>query len=147
MAPQAPRYGILASRFNREITTLLVKGALRSLRAHRVQRSRIDVVWVPGAFELSVAAMRLASSRRYQAVVAVGCILEGETPHWEYLSQATLQGLTLASVLTGVPVTCGVITAREWKQALARAQENGLNRGKEAADAAWELVRSLQHAR
>ena len=77
-------------------------------------------------------------------MVAVGCILEGETPHWSYLSQATLQGLTLASVLSAVPVTCGVITARRWQDAAKRALDKGLNRGREAAKAAWNLVQELQ---
>jgi len=103
-------------------------------------------MWVPGAFELPVAALRLAKSGKVNAVVAVGCILEGETPHWSYLSQATLQGLTFASVFSGIPVTCGVITARHWKDAVNRAQEKGVNRGWEAAEAAWNLVQELKRS-
>lgn len=144
MRSQTPRFGLVASRFNREITQLLLQGALSALKKRHCPVRRIDLLWVPGAFELPVAALRMARSRRYQAVVAVGCIIEGETPHWKYLSQATLQGLALASVLSGVPVTCGVVTARRWEEARARAKEKGLNRGRDAAEAAWNLVRALK---
>lgn len=137
------RVGIVASRFNRQITERLVEGALRFFRESKLPRSRTDVVWVPGAFELPVAALTLARSGRYGAIVALGCILEGETPHYRYLSQATLQGLVMAAVLTGVPVTSGVITAQGWGLALRRARKRGLNRGHEAARCAWELAQTL----
>ena len=133
-------YGIVASRFNREITQALLHGALRSFQSHRIPRARIDLVWVPGAFELPVAALRMARSKRYQAIVAVGCILAGETPQFTFLAQAAYHGLVLAGILSGVPVTCGVITARRRAQARERAQESGLNRGFEAAEAAWEMA-------
>ena len=95
---------------------------------------------MPGAFELPQKAAKMASSGRYRGIVAVGCILEGETPHHRYLSQATLTGLIVAGVTSGVPVTSGVITAGSWKLALARSQAKGLNRGREAARAAWEMA-------
>ena len=138
------RFGIVASRFNQEITERLVEGALRFFRERSLPRSRIDVVWVPGAFELPVMALTLARSGRYRAIVAVGCILQGETPHYRYLSEATLQGLMLAAVLTGIPVTSGVITAQGWDVALRRSQKRGLNRGREAAKCAWELAQTLR---
>ena len=143
MPSRIPRYGIVASRFNREITEKLLRGALGLFQSKRLPRSRIDIVWVAGAFELPQAALRMARSRRYQGIVAVGCILAGQTPHFTFLSQATLQGLTMAGLLTGVPVTCGVITAKRWQHALERARYHGLNRGEEAAQAAWDLA----HAR
>ena len=133
------RFGIVASRFNQEISDRLLQGALESFREKQVPRSRVDVVRVPGAFELAGAAARMARTGRYRAIVALGCILEGETPHYRYLSQATLTGVMMAGILTGIPVTCGVITARNWKLALARSQPRGLNRGREAAEAAWGL--------
>jgi len=109
-------------------------------RAKGVPPARLAVVRVPGAFELAGAAARMARTGRYRAIVAVGCILQGETPHHRYLSQATLTGVMIAGVLTGVPVTCGVITCSGWNKALERAQRRGLNRGREAARAAWELT-------
>lgn len=134
------RFGIVAGRFNGEISRRLVEGARAFLLSKKVPLSDRDIVWVPGAFELSVAALQLARTGHYRAVVAVGCILEGETAHHHYLAQATLNGLLTAGLLSGVPVTCGVITAPSWKAALNRSQKKGLNRGREAAAAAWEMV-------
>lgn len=130
---------MVASRFNSEITGRLAQGASDFLRK---KKAKVDVVRVPGAFELPRAALRMASTGRYRAIVAVGCILEGETAHHRYLSQAVVSGLALAGVLGKVPVTCGVITARSWKLALARSQPKGLNRGREAAEAAWKMVKT-----
>ncbi len=138
--PHGPRFGIVASRFNGEITDRLVDGAVGFFREKKVPAARVDVVRVPGAFELPMGALRLARSGRYRAVVALGCILKGETPQHRYLSQATLQGLMLAGVLTGVPVTSGVVTAQSWKLAKARSAGR-LNRGREAAAAAWEMAK------
>ena len=147
VTPRSLRFGIVASRFNEEITKRLVEGALRFFQERRLPKSRLEAVWVPGAFELPVTALTLARSGRYSAIVAVGCILEGETPHYRYLSEATLQGLMMAGVLTGVPVTSGVITAEDWDLALKRSQNQGLNRGREAAKCAWELAQTLKAKR
>jgi 6,7-dimethyl-8-ribityllumazine synthase len=135
------KFAVVTSRFNEEITDRLTAGAVRSLTSHGVRTAAIDRVKVSGAFELPGQAMRLARSRKYRAIVAVGCILEGDTKHDDYLSQSTMTGLMMVSVLTGVPVTCGVITAKNWKQAEARSLPKGVNRGWEAAEAAWELSR------
>ena len=143
MPSRSLQFALVVSRFNRELTEQLLRGAVAVLRAHGVPQKKIRVVRVPGAFELPVAALRLARSKRYAAVVGIGCILAGETPQYAYLSQATYQGLMLAGVLTGVPVTCAVITARRWEHAVKRASAKGLNRGGEAAEAAWEMA----HAR
>ncbi|MBI3616212.1 MAG: 6,7-dimethyl-8-ribityllumazine synthase [Candidatus Omnitrophica bacterium] len=135
-----PRFGIVAGRFNDPITKSLVAGAMKAFQRHGVKRAAVDLIWVPGAFELPVAALKMARSRRYRAIVAVGCILAGETPQFEFLSNAVFQGLTTAGLLTGVPVACGVITAKRWKHAVERAGLRGLNRGGEAAEAAWEMA-------
>ena len=134
------RFGVVASRFNTEITERLVKGAAGFFREKKVPAAQIKVVWVPGAFELAGAAARLARGGKYHAIVAVGCILQGETSHHQILSQATVTGVMMAGIWTGVPVTCGVITAQSWKLALARSQPKGVNRGREAARAAWQLA-------
>ena len=138
------RYAIVASRFNREITQRLVDGARAFFLRKGVRSSSLDVVWVPGAFELAGEVLRRARGGRYGGVVAVGCILQGETAHHRYLSAATLNGLMTAGLLTGVPVTCGVITAGSWKAALNRSQPRGLNRGREAAEAVWELTHAAR---
>ncbi len=134
------RFGIVASRFNSEITERLVRGALDFFKEKKVPSAQVKVVWVPGAFELAGAAARMARSGKVQAIVAVGCILQGETSHHRILSQATVSGVMLAGLLTGVPVTCGVITAQNWKLAMDRSKPKGLNRGREAAQAAWEMA-------
>lgn len=133
------KFVVLSSRFNKEITERLSDGAVRYLTGRGVRASAIDRREVPGAFELPREAMRLARSRKYHAIIAVGAILEGDTKHYAYLSQTTMTGLMMVSVLTGVPVTCGVITAKNWKQAQARSLLKGTNRGWDAAQAAWEL--------
>ncbi|MCM8794847.1 MAG: 6,7-dimethyl-8-ribityllumazine synthase [Candidatus Omnitrophica bacterium] len=137
------RYGIVASRFHHEITKNLVTGALDAFRSKGISPKAVDVIWVPGAFELPVAAYAMARRKRYKAVVALGCILQGQTPQYAFISQAAYQGLALASVLSGVPVTSGVITARQWSHARARARLKGLNRGREAALAALKTVQAL----
>ena len=151
MPSPPPRYGVVASRFNEAITRRLVDSALDFLKRKKVPPRQIRLIWVPGAFELPAAALHLAKSRvKVEAIIAVGCILKGQTRNDQYLAQTTLGGLMAVSVLTGVPVTCGVITAQSWKLALARAsRKGGMNRGREAAQAAWELVQSLKgsHAR
>lgn len=134
------KFGIVVSRFNEELTISLLEGALSAFERHGIGRGRVDVVWVSGAFELPVAALRMAKSRKYRAVVALGCILAGETPQFEVLAHATYQGLAMAGVMTGVPVTCGVIIAKRWKQAQERAWVHRLNRGGEAAEAALEMA-------
>lgn len=140
MPARSRHFGIVASRFNRPITNSLVEGALKAFGRHGVKSGAVDLVWVPGAFELPAAALRLARTGRYRAIVALGCILAGETPQFEFLANAAYSGLAMAGLLSGVPVTCGVITARRWKQAVERSRESGLNRGGEAADAAWEMA-------
>jgi len=142
VAARSPRFGIVASRFNGPITKALVDGALKVFQRHGVKRAAVDLVWVPGCFELAGAALKMARSRRYRAIVALGCILAGETPQFEFLAHATFSGLTMAGLLSGVPVTSGVITAKRWKQAVERSRGNRLNRGGEAADAAWEMARA-----
>ena len=140
MISRSTRYALVASRFHEEIVDLLLEGALRVFKTHRIPRTRIDVVKVPGAFELPVTVLRLARTKHYRAIVAIGCILQGETPQFRFLSDAVFQGLILSSVLTGVPVTSGVVTARKYSHARARAMKKGLNRGEEAAQAALELT-------
>jgi 6,7-dimethyl-8-ribityllumazine synthase len=151
MPSPSPRYGVIASRFNEAITQRLVDSALDFLKEKKVSSKQIRLIWVPGAFELPAAALYLTKSRlRYQAIIAVGCILKGRTRNDRYLAQTTLGGLMAVSLSTGVPVTCGVITAQSRKLALARAsRRGGMNRGREAAEAAWALVQTFRsrHAR
>ncbi|MBI1952951.1 MAG: 6,7-dimethyl-8-ribityllumazine synthase [Candidatus Omnitrophica bacterium] len=140
MPSKRVRFCVVASLFNPGIVRRLADGAREAFYGHGVKRSLVDLVWVPGAFELPAAALKMAKSGRYRAVAAVGCILQGETPQFTFLSQAVFSGLALASVAGGIPVTSGVITARSARQALARSKKRGVNRGREAADAAWWMA-------
>ncbi len=126
---------VVVSRFNGEITTELLRQALDELELHGVVRTAITVVPVPGAFELPLAAMALAKTRRYACVVALGCIIRGETQHFEYVANEAASGLQLAALETGTPVSFGVLTCDTEEQARAR-----LTRGADAARSGLEMA-------
>jgi 6,7-dimethyl-8-ribityllumazine synthase len=132
--------GIVVSRFNGEITTRLLEGAIAELEESGVARERINVVTVPGAFELPLAAMALAKTKRFACVVAIGCVIRGETPHFDYISAEAASGLQLAGLETGVPVSFGVLTCDTRAQADARAGGEHGNKGAEAARSALEMA-------
>ena len=126
---------VVVSRFNGEITTGLLERALATLVERGVAQTAITVLPVPGAFELPLAAMALARSRRYACIVALGCVIRGETPHFEYVAAEAASGLQLAGLETGVPVSFGVLTCDTRAQAEAR-----LDKGAEAARSALEMA-------
>ncbi len=130
----------VASRFNTPITQRLVEGARQALAQHGVPRSRIRVVWVPGAFELPVAAAWVAQALRPRGMIAVGCLIKGQTPQYAVLGQAVAGELARVSVRWQVPVGFGVIIAESFAQARARASGGVGNRGREAALAVLEMV-------
>jgi 6,7-dimethyl-8-ribityllumazine synthase len=132
--------GIAVSRFNGEITTRLLDGAISTLEEAGVARERIEVVMVPGAFELPLGAMALAKTRRYACVIALGCVIRGETPHFDYVAAEAASGLQLAALETGVPVAFGVLTCDTRDQAEARAGGERGNKGAEAARSALEMA-------
>lgn len=134
------RYAIVASRFNAPVVDALLAGALATLEAHGVIREEITVVRVPGAFELPQAALRLAGSARYDAVIALGAVIRGGTPHFEYVSSACAEALARASLETEYPLVFGVLTTDDAEQARARAGGAKGNKGEEAALAALEMV-------
>jgi 6,7-dimethyl-8-ribityllumazine synthase len=131
---------IVASRFHEAITVRLVAGARGVLVRHGVRPADLAVVWVPGAFELPQAAARLAALGAADALVCVGCVIRGETPHFEYVAGEAARGISEVGRSSGVPTTFGVITAETQAQAEARAGGAVGNRGEEAALAALELV-------
>src|SRR5215510_6957812 len=134
------RITIIASRFHEEITARLVDGAREALLRHGVRVGHVRVVWVPGAFELPQVAGRLAAAGGVDALVCVGCVIRGETPHFEYVAGEAARGIAEVGRLSGVPTTFGVITAETEAQANARAGGTVANRGEEAALAALEMV-------
>lgn len=134
------RVAIVASRFNETVGTKLVDGALDCLKRHGVAEADMSVVWVPGAFELPAAAMRLASSGEVDAIVCVGAVIRGETAHFDYVAGHACNGIGEVSVRTGIPVTLGVLTTENSEQAMDRAGGKSGNKGFEAALAALEMV-------
>ncbi len=140
---QGLKIAIVVGRFNRAITQKLLEGAREHLKRLGVQEEDIDVVWVPGAFELPQAAKALIEAQKYDGVLPLGCVLRGETPHFEYICQAVTQGLTQLALQSDVPLVYGVITADTAQQALERAGIKG-NKGAEAAEALVELIHVLR---
>lgn len=134
------RYGIVAGRFNGFITESLLKGALDGLHRHGVDEDRIDVAWVPGAFEIPLVARKMAGSGNYDAVICLGCVIRGATPHFDYVAGEAAKGIAAAARDTGVPVIFGVLTTENLEQALERAGTKAGNRGWDAALAALEMV-------
>jgi 6,7-dimethyl-8-ribityllumazine synthase len=134
------RVAIVASRYNEAISVKLVEGAREALLRHGARAGDVRVVWVPGAFELPQVAGRLAAAGGVDALVCVGCVIRGETPHFEYVAGEAARGIAEVGRSTGVPTTFGLITANTREQAEARAGGAVGNRGEEAALAALELL-------
>lgn len=135
---------IVVSRFNDLITRQLLAGAQDGLRRHGVEAERVDVAWVPGSFEIPLAARKLAESGRYQAVVCLGAVIRGETPHFEYVAGQVSSGIARAGLETGVPVIFGIITADSLEEALDRAGGKMGNKGYDAAVSAIEMANLMR---
>ena len=134
------RFAVIASRFNEEITTKLVAGAVGALKEHGVPPESIDVVWVPGAWELPALARRLLSYDRYDALVAVGAVIRGDTPHFDYVAGEASRGLARASAEYDRPIGFGVLTCDTDAQAEERSGGAHGNKGRDAALAALEMT-------
>ena len=134
------RFAVVASRFNESVTQRLVDGALDALVRHGVASDDVDLVWVPGAWELPAAARRLLASERYHAVVAIGAVIRGDTPHFEYVAGEASRGLAVASSDFDVPIGFGLLTCDDMAQAEARAGGEHGNKGWDAALAALEMA-------
>ena len=139
----AGRFALVAARFNQFIVEQLVAGALDALKRHGVADNAVDVVWVPGSFEIPLVAQRLAASKQYAAVIALGAVIKGETGHYDHVCAAATSGIAQASLTTGVPVLFGVLTCETVEQAINRAGGKSGNKGFEAATAAIEMVNLL----
>ena len=137
------KYAIVVSRFNQGVTQKLLEGSIRTFRNHKIGEDSLKIVWAPGAFELPLLALALAESRKYRAVVCLGCVIKGETSHNEHIARSAAQGILDASLLTGVPIAFGVLTPDNRRQALARSGNGSSNKGSEAAEAAIEMAETL----
>jgi 6,7-dimethyl-8-ribityllumazine synthase len=134
------RIAIVGSRFNDFIVSELLDGAMDCLQRHGVDEENVDVAWVPGSFEIPMAAKRLVESGRYAAVICLGCLIQGDTPHFNYISSEVTKGIAQVSLDSDVPVTFGVITADTLDQAIERAGTKAGNKGFDAAMTALEMI-------
>lgn len=133
-------FGIVVSRFNEFISKNLVEGALDSLKRHQVLEENVDMAWVPGSFELPVVAKRMAESGKYDAVICLGAVIRGNTPHFDYVASEVSKGIARIGLDTGVPMGFGIITADTLEQAVDRAGAKAGNKGWQAALSAIEMA-------
>ncbi len=138
------RFAIVASRFNEFITAKLLEGALDMLRRHGAAEDAVDVAWVPGAFEIPLAAKKLAASGKYDAVICVGAVIRGATSHYDYVCSEVSKGVAQAGLSTGVPVIFGVVTTENIEQAVERAGTKAGNKGADGAMAAMEMANLMK---
>lgn len=137
------KFALIVSRFNQFITGKLLEGAIDTLARHGCDQQNITAIHVPGAFELPLAAKRAATSGTFDAVICLGCVIRGHTPHFEYVASQASRGIAQAGFDSGVPVTFGLITADTLEQAIERAGSKAGNKGADAAASAIEMVNLL----
>jgi 6,7-dimethyl-8-ribityllumazine synthase len=142
VAPRG-RFALVAARFNHFIVDKLVDGAMDGLGRHGVPETSVDIVWVPGSFEIPIVAKRLAASGKYAAVISLGAIIRGDTDHYDHVAGAAARGVAYAAEATGVPVIFGILTCDTLEQAINRAGGKAGNKGFEAALSAIEMVNLL----
>jgi 6,7-dimethyl-8-ribityllumazine synthase len=135
------RFALIVSQYHAFVTARLEAGAREALREAGIADADIETFAVPGAFELAQAASRIASGGKFAGVVCLGCLIRGETPHFDYIAQAAAHGIMLAGQMTQAPVTFGLLTTNTAEEALARAGDGTGNKGREAADAALAMAR------
>lgn len=134
------RFAIIVSRFNDFISSKLVEGALDALVRHGADEEQVSLVKVPGAFEIPIAAKKLASTGNYDAIICLGAVIRGATPHFDYVAAEVSKGIAVIALETGIPVTFGVLTTENLEQAIERAGSKSGNKGWDAAVAAMEMV-------
>ncbi|BBI33147.1 6,7-dimethyl-8-ribityllumazine synthase [Cohnella abietis] len=134
------KYGVVVGRFNEFITSKLLGGALDALKRHGVEENEIEIAWVPGAFEIPFIAQKLAESGKYDAVITLGAVIRGSTPHFDYVSSEVTKGVAAISLKTGVPTIFGVLTTDSIEQAVERAGTKAGNKGWDAATTAIEMA-------
>ncbi len=144
VAPEGMKVGIVASRFNEIIVNKLLGGAVDGLVRHGVEEENITAAWVPGAFEIPLAASKMARSGKYDAVVCVGAVIRGDTSHYDYVCNEVSKGVAQVGLATGIPVLFGVVTTENIEQALARAGSKAGNKGYDCALSAIEMVNLMK---
>jgi 6,7-dimethyl-8-ribityllumazine synthase len=140
MVAKGKNFGIVVSRFNEFISQKLLDGALDVLRRHDADEERIEIFWVPGSFEIPFIARKMALSKKYDAILCLGAVIRGDTPHFDYIASQVAKGIAQTSLSTGIPTLFGIITADNLEQAIERAGTKAGNKGADAALSAIEMV-------
>lgn len=140
LTAKGKKFGIVCSRFNEFITNKLLEGAIDALTRHGAKDADIEVVWVPGSFEIPLIASKMAKSKKYDAVVCLGTVIRGATPHFDYIASEVAKGVAKVGLDSGIPTIFGIITADNLEQAIERAGTKDGNKGRDAALSAIEMV-------
>ena len=140
LVSQGLKYGIVAGRFNEFISSKLLSGALDAFKRHGAEDNDVEVAWVPGAFEIPLIAQKMAESGKYDAVITLGAVIRGSTPHFDYVCNEAAKGVAAIALKTGVPTIFGVLTVDSIEQAIERAGTKAGNKGYEAAVSAIEMA-------
>jgi 6,7-dimethyl-8-ribityllumazine synthase len=143
LAPPAGRFAVVAARFNHSVVDKLIAGAKDGLRRHGVADDAVDLIIVPGSFEIPVVAQRLAVSKKYVAIICLGAVIRGDTDHYDHVAGGAVSGVAQAALASGVPVILGILTCDSLEQAMNRAGGKAGNKGFEAATTAIEMVNLL----
>ena len=138
------RVAVIAARWNGEITDGLLSGAIKALNRHGIAQNNIEIFRVPGAFELPLASQRAARTGRFSAIISLGCVIRGDTPHFDYVCSETTRGIGQVSLNENLPVAFGLLTTDNLEQSLERSGDNSENKGEEAALTALEMLTMLQ---
>jgi len=138
------KFGLVVSRFNEFFTQKLLEGAQDALLRHGVNEEDIEVAWVPGSFEIPLTALKLAQSKKYDAIICLAAVIRGGTPHWEYIATEATKGIARVGLETGLPVTNGIITTDTLEQAIERSGTKAGNKGFEAAVSAIEMANLIK---
>lgn len=134
------KFAIVVSRFNEFITNKLLEGAIDTLVRHGADEKKIDVYWVPGAFEIPLLASKIAGSKKFDAIICLGAVIRGATPHFNYIASEVTKGIASIALENGIPVSYGVLTTDTLEQAVERAGTKAGNKGKDAAESAIEMI-------
>jgi 6,7-dimethyl-8-ribityllumazine synthase len=140
MIAKGKKFAIVVSRFNEFLSSKLVDGCVDALTRHGAAENALDIVWVPGAFEIPLIALKMAKSKKYDAVICLGAVIRGATPHFEFVASEAAKGVAKISLDTGVPCIFGVITADNLEQAIERSGTKDGNKGRDAALSAIEMA-------
>lgn len=144
MISKGNKFGIIVSRFNELVSKEMLTGTVDTLIRHGVKENEITVVWVPGGFEIPVVAKRMAGNKKYNALICLGAVIRGDTPHFDYIAAEATKGIAQVGIHSGIPVSFGLLTVDNLEQALERAGGKAGNKGRQAAETAIEMANLVE---